>query len=375
MHQNRELAQAIDRMGASLDEMITRLRAEADRDSFSTQLSEALDMVDTEEAVYTTITRAMQLIGTDRPMELLLADSSRAQLERAAEHPVAGAPGCGVGSPYDCVAVRRGGRVAFTDGEALNACPHLRGRPGGPLGALCFPVSFMGRALGVLHTTGPANSPPPREQIARFAALGVQAGNRIGTVRAFERTQIQAAADSLTGLANRRALEQVVRQLGAQRQSYAFVMADLDQFKKLNDTYGHGAGDNALRLFADVLRRILRAEDHPARWGGEEFAIVIPGATAASALAVLERLRSELASAVRIAGARPFTASFGVADSSMANRFEQVLRIADDALYRSKDAGRDRATVGDPAIANTARPRRDFEQTARLDVAALIRTA
>lgn len=350
-----ELAQAIDRLGGNLGEMIARLRADADRDAFSTQLGEALEMVDTEDAVYGTVTRA--------------------QLERAAQHPLAGAPGCGVESPFDCVAVRRGSRVAFGDSDALNACPHLRGRPGGSMGALCVPVSFMGRALGVLHTTGPVHEPPTREQIARLSALGVQAGNRIGTVRAFERTQIQAATDSLTGLANRRALEESVRQLGARRQSYAFVMADLDQFKKLNDTYGHGVGDNALRQFADVLRRIVRADDHVARWGGEEFAIVMPGANAAAALEVLERLRQELAAAVGAAGARPFTASFGVADSTMATRFDHLVRIADDALYRSKEAGRDRATVGDPAIAHAAKPRRDFEQTARLDVTALVRSA
>jgi diguanylate cyclase (GGDEF)-like protein len=370
-----ELAQAIDRMGGSLGEMIARLRADADRDAFSTQLGEALEMVDTEEAVYGTVTRAMQLVVADRPMELLLSDSSRAQLERAAQHPLAGAPGCGVESPFDCVAVRRGSRVAFADSDALNACPHLRSRPGGPLGALCVPVSFMGRALGVLHTTGPVLEPPTREQIARLAALGVQAGNRIGTVRAFERTQIQAATDSLTGLANRRALEEIVRQLGARRQGYAFVMADLDQFKKLNDTYGHGVGDNSLRQFADVLRRVVRAGDHVARWGGEEFAIVMPGASAVAALEVLERLRQELAAAVGAAGSRPFTASFGIADSTMATRFDHLVRIADDALYRSKEAGRDRATVGDPAVAHAAKPRRDFEQTARLDVTALVRSA
>ena len=94
-------------------------------------------------------------ISPATPMELLLSDSSRAHLERAATSPTAGAPGCPVESPFSCVAVRRGSPVVFDSSEALNACPKLRGRPAGACSAVCVPVSFMGRALGVLHATGP----------------------------------------------------------------------------------------------------------------------------------------------------------------------------------------------------------------------------
>jgi len=126
-----ELGQAINTMADRLNEVIGRLRAEADRDAFGTQLVEALEMADTEEEVYRVLARAMRLISTDLPSELLLADSSRAHLERATQHPEAGAPGCDVESPFSCMAVRRGNPVIFPDSEALNACSRLRGRPCG----------------------------------------------------------------------------------------------------------------------------------------------------------------------------------------------------------------------------------------------------
>ncbi len=153
-----ELAAAINDMADHLNEVIGRLRAEADRDAFGTQLVEALEMADTEEDAYGVLARAMNVISADLPTELLLADSSRAHLERATAHPEAGAPGCTVESPFSCMAVRRGVPVIFPDSEALNACSRLRGRPCGAISAVCVPVSFMGRALGVRRRRGHASS-------------------------------------------------------------------------------------------------------------------------------------------------------------------------------------------------------------------------
>src|SRR5437773_12491710 len=116
----------------------------------------------------------------------------------------------------------------------------------------------MGRSLGVLHATGPNGKPLDGEAIAQLTTLAAQAGARIGTVRAFERTQLQASTDGLTGLINRRTLEQKLRALARQRTPFAVVLADLDRFKKLNDTFGHEAGDRSLRVFAQAMRRVLR---------------------------------------------------------------------------------------------------------------------
>lgn len=346
-----DLGRAIDQMAAGLSRMIGSMREDAGRATFGKQLGEALDMADRETQVNQVVARAMDGIGDAQPMELLISDSSQANLERAAEHPRAGAPGCRVSSPYDCVAVRRGNMVSFEHSEALNACAHLRGRECGPVSAVCMPVTFMGRAIGVLHATGTPQAPLSAEQSQRLATLGTQIGMRIGTVRAFEKTQIQAATDGLTGLPNRRSLEQQMRQIALGDKPFAIVMCDLDRFKMLNDTHGHAAGDNALRSFSEVLRQSLRESDRAGRWGGEEFAFVLSGAAAVNAEEMVNRLRRRLAQALQMGKGPRFTASFGIADSSMSRRPDDLIRLADVALYQAKAQGRDRACIADPSVA------------------------
>jgi diguanylate cyclase (GGDEF)-like protein len=353
--------------------MLTRLRSEASRSTFSNQLVEALEMADSEAEADRVIARAMGTISEVHPMELLLADSSRAHLERACVHPKTGPSNCGVESPYSCIAVRRGHPQIFPDAEALNACPKLLGRMGGSISAACVPVNFMGRALGVLHVTGAKGKPPNPEQIAQLTALGVHAGNRIGTLRAFERSQLQASTDSLTGLTNRRAAEEVLASLMAVDSAFAVVMADVDFFKRLNDTMGHEAGDRALKLFADTARGVVRDRDHVVRWGGEEFALLLPGVNAEKAAEVVARLRTALAQAHLVTGTPIFTASFGIADSTMARDRETIIRLADEALYRSKQAGRDCCTLADPQL--TGAVRRERDQGAVVDISQVARSS
>jgi diguanylate cyclase (GGDEF)-like protein len=367
------LARMINLLADTMQGMLTRLRSEAGRSSFSNQLVEALEMADSESEADRVIARAMGAISDVHPMELLLADSSRAHLERACVHPKTGSPNCSVDSPYSCIAVRRGHPQVFPDAEALNACPKLLGRMGGSLSAACVPVNFMGRALGVLHVSGAKGKPPNPEQIAQLTALGVHAGNRIGTLRAFERSQLQASTDSLTGLTNRRAAEEILANLMSVDSAFAVVMTDLDCFKRLNDTQGHEAGDRALKLFAETARGVMRDRDHVVRWGGEEFALLLPGATAERAAEIVGRLRTALAQAHLLAGTPIFTASFGIADSTMARDRESLIRLADEALYRSKQAGRDCCTVADPLATASFAMRRERDQGAVIDIGQVAR--
>jgi diguanylate cyclase (GGDEF)-like protein len=329
-----------------LEAVADELRTQSQRDAFGTKLSEALEMADEESQAYEVVTRAMVEIAPSAPAELLLADSSRAHLRQVAHSPAAEAPGCPVDSPFSCVAVRRGQPVTFESSEALNACPKLRGRASGPCSAVCVPVGFMGRALGVLHATGPVGSPPTTDQTVRIATLATQTGARIGTLRAFEKSQLQASTDALTGLINRRALEAEIRELLQAGVPFALAVADLDKFKAINDTYGHDAGDRALRLFSQVATAMLRDDDLIARWGGEEFTIVLPGIDRHQAVAILDRIRDALGRSH--SGGHPgFSVSFGVTDTSCANSIEQLLQVADHGLYSSKQNGRDRVTIAD----------------------------
>ncbi|MCW3033108.1 MAG: hypothetical protein QOK19_758 [Solirubrobacteraceae bacterium] len=336
---------ATDRM--RLQEQLT---AKVQRDGFANHLSEAMEMADEEHEVFNVVERAMVEIDEPTPMELLLSDSSRANLARVASNPDQEAPGCPVKSPFSCVAVRRGTAVVFDSSETLGACPHLRGRPSGACSAVCVPVSFMGRALGVLHTTGPDGKPLGDGAVSQLSVLAGQSGARIGTVRAFEKTQLQASTDGLTGLVNRRTAERRLRELVRDGSLFAVVIGDLDHFKQLNDTHGHEAGDRALRLFAQTVKRALRDEDMIARWGGEEFVLALPELDRFQAVQILDRVRHDLA--VAHPGETPrFTVSFGVTDSTGGDSVEALLSVADRGLYAAKQGGRDRSVIGDPAAA------------------------
>ncbi len=347
------LGAAVDRMAGSLNAMIDDMRREARLAAFGQRLSDALDMADREHQVCAVATRAMGEVSATHAMELLISDSSRAQMERAAEHPAAGAPGCDVRSPYDCVAVRRGAAVTFDSSADLHACEHLRGRACGTASAVCVPVTFMGRAMGVLHAAGTPERPLSPAQAQQITMMGSQLGMRIGTVRAFERTQIQASTDTLTGLPNRRTTEQRLRALAASGKPHAVVMCDLDHFKLLNDRHGHATGDAALRVFAEVLRETLGEADLAGRWGGEEFTLLLAYADAQAATRVVEVIRQQLAIALRGGRVPAYTASFGIADASMSSLPQDLVHLADVALYQAKAAGRDRACVADPAALAT----------------------
>lgn len=364
-----QLGASINRMAGNLQAMILRMRTEAERGAFGSELGEAMDMADSEPQAYEVIARAMALISPNHKMELLIADSSDAHLERAAEHPSAGAPGCGVDASFACISVRRGHALSFAHSEALNACPKLRERGAGPISAACVPVTFMGRALGVLHASGSVEQALDEVQFERLTALGLQAGGRIGTVRAFERTQLQASTDALTGLPNRRTLEQRMHRLKLGGKPFVLVMCDLDHFKRLNDTHGHPAGDDALRTFADVIRSCTREHDLASRWGGEEFAFVLADADEDKTVHWTQRLREQLAQTLRSRSKPVFTASFGIAESSAGHTVEALVRLADEALYRAKSEGRDRTAVADRGAADHERPpRAASEHRANVDL-------
>ena len=155
--------------------------------------------------------------------------------------------------------------------------------------------------------------------------------------------------------------------------AFAVVMADLDFFKRLNDTQGHEAGDRALKLFAETARGVVRDRDHVVRWGGEEFALLLPGADAERAAEVVGRLRTALAEAQLVTGTPVFTASFGIADSTMTREREALIRLADEALYRSKQAGRDSCSVADAQQSGASSLRRERDQGAVVDISQVAR--
>ena len=202
-------------------------------------------------------------------------------------------------------------------------------------------MSIVGNTVGVFHAVAEAGRPPSAEVTHQVELISRKAGERIGLLRAFSKSEVQAHTDPLTGLMNRRSLEVAVRALVDDERPYVVAYGDLDLFKKLNDVYGHDAGDRALRLFARVVRDSLRPTDIAARYGGEEFVVVIPECSVAEAVIVINRLRERLAAAQHGGTVPPFTVSFGVAVGALGIPFEDTVERADAALLEAKSQGRD----------------------------------
>jgi two-component system chemotaxis response regulator CheY len=177
-------------------------------------------------------------------------------------------------------------------------------------------------------------------------------------VEALAREEARATRDSLTGLPNRRALRDHARgeisRAVRERTSVGLIMVDLDDFKSINDRFGHAAGDEALRRVAAVLQESRRAYDYTGRWGGDEFLVILPGATASQAGRVAERIREAIqAIELPVAGQAPATvrASLGVAaacPSMSPIGLDELLARADDAMYRTKRDGGDRVILHTP---------------------------
>jgi diguanylate cyclase (GGDEF)-like protein len=161
-----------------------------------------------------------------------------------------------------------------------------------------------------------------------------------------------ALTDTLTGVPNRRALDEDLGRIchlaDRHNESHSLILVDLDHFKAVNDTHGHLIGDQVLRMSADGLTRTLRNSDRVYRFGGEEFAVLLPHTDAPHAREAAERIRLALASLAldRLVGAPLcITASCGVATHLAGEGPEQWLARADEALYRAKQAGRNQTRV------------------------------
>ncbi len=166
-----------------------------------------------------------------------------------------------------------------------------------------------------------------------------------------KRLELAASTDCLTGLLNRRSFFDMgcreVARSKRYRTPWSLLMLDLDHFKRINDSYGHSAGDEVIRCMADLLRSGLRDVDLPARLGGEEFAVLLPNTPPSGALVAAERLRQSVESShvTGDSGEIRFTVSIGIAGDDGGQELEKVLQWADEALYKAKNAGRNRCEL------------------------------
>ncbi|HLV96301.1 MAG TPA: diguanylate cyclase [Candidatus Acidoferrales bacterium] len=324
-----------------------------------TELLDILQSCQTTEEAYKIIGDSLPAALPARSGALCITSASRNLVEGVAiwgESPATE----GTFRPEDCWALRRGKIHRVSEPISSLRCAHVGASLTGPY--LCVPLAAQGEALGVLYLECASRSSSPLQesggdQLEALSRQAVAVGERISlalaNLRLREVLRGQSLRDPLTGLFNRRymeeSLERELRRGVRNNQPVALLMLDIDHFKRFNDTFGHQAGDALLRALGDFLMKRTRGQDAACRYGGEEFALILSGASLEAAQKRAEILREDLKHLnVEYAGQvlGSVTLSIGLAAFPGHDTPEVLLRAADQALYRAKTEGRDRAIAG-----------------------------
>ncbi|MEO7840129.1 MAG: diguanylate cyclase [Anaerolineales bacterium] len=256
----------------------------------------------------------------------------------------------------DCWALRRGRGHIVRSIQNEMLCTHITNKSRASRAPyMCIPLMAHGEAMGVFHLQcdpNDANGITPAKEILTNAAAE-QFSLSFANINLRETLRSQSIRDPLTGMFNRRymeeSLEREINRAERNRNNLGVVMLDLDHFKKFNDTFGHAAGDVALRDFGKLILNRLRGSDIACRYGGEEFALILTEVDPKKILVRLEVLREEIKHMIiefhgNALGS--FTVSGGVAFfPEHGKSSEGLFKAADDALYQAKNLGRDRIIV------------------------------
>jgi diguanylate cyclase (GGDEF)-like protein len=290
-------------------------------------------------------------------------------------------------SPDECWALRRGATHTNPRGHTASRCPHLLGDGD----SICIPLIANSEAIGTLsieetdlrspfygleavnnsrdndyhyfndHVDDALDAEALALDHRRKLAVAVaeHIAVAVANLNLRESLRLQAVRDPLTGLYNRRYMQEFLeRELHSARRkhrSLAVMMLDLDHFKRYNDNFGHAAGDKALAAVGETLLRAVRAEDVACRYGGEEFALILPECSLYQATIRAEEIRARLKaypaqSNRQNEDVKPLTVSIGVAAfDETTDQVDLLLKFADEALYEAKRAGRDRVVAARPA--------------------------
>jgi diguanylate cyclase (GGDEF)-like protein len=341
----------LSQLGATIDEisgeLTTRMgELEAERGRFKETLQrygETLaathDLTALVEAVLDTAVQATRARGG----RLLLYDAERG--EAIEQHRIGTARSLRSELP-SVVAAGDG-----LEGEAL--ATHESRVTQVPRAMLAVPILREHHLLGLVTAVDPEEGAFSDDDVEALSALAVQAGVAIENARLHRVVERQAVTDALTGLANRRQFYEVLGREyeRAQRfgQPVSLILLDIDDFKQINDSRGHLAGDAVLHSVAATLSEVIREIDLAARYGGEEFAVLLPQTGPDGAANLAERLRSEIAARSIRFGTDEITgvtASFGVAAGPVNEQTQiDLIASADAALYQAKREGKDRVTL------------------------------
>jgi diguanylate cyclase (GGDEF)-like protein len=216
---------------------------------------------------------------------------------------------------------------------------------------LAAPLVFQDAVIGAIVVTRRADGPWPEATRRVLDAAAQEASAALTRAYSHRSAEEQATTDALTGLPNRRYFDEIVSLVGGRRRAgdaVGILMVDIDRFKVLNDTHGHATGDEVLRAVAGAIVSGVREDDVPARFGGEEFVVLLRNPGRDVAVEVGERIRSAVRGLdLGTYGVRGVSVSVGVAVAEGPDEpIEALIATADRALYRAKRAGRDRVVAG-----------------------------
>jgi diguanylate cyclase (GGDEF)-like protein/PAS domain S-box-containing protein len=249
----------------------------------------------------------------------------------------------------ECWALRRSRINLVSSPASLLRCRHVSSPSS--TGYLCVPMMAQGEALGILYVQQTSATKEDHieavGQLASTVAEGIALA--LANMKLQETLRNHAIRDPLTGLFNRRYMIETFERELARAQRYGVplgvIMIDLDKFKKFNDTFGHEMGDKLLTTFGDFIKTIVRKDDVACRWGGEEFLLILPGASLNAAGERAEEIRSS-AKQLQVPNGQPHqpvTISLGIAIyPEHGSTKDELIAAADKAMYRAKRNGRDR---------------------------------
>ncbi|MEZ5322140.1 MAG: GGDEF domain-containing protein [Microthrixaceae bacterium] len=349
---------------------VRELAGSASRHEILDRFADAMELADTEEEALDLAARALATAIVDRDHSILLAapTSSLVQWRLPVERSGIGIPDSF--EPHRCNALAYRHTVEVRSTRSLDTCPHLRATNpvdmtlvGTPItmdreppdapdaeaafdsSSTCVPIRMGNRHLGVVTSMGAVGDLPTPEERRVLETVARRLGQTIAVLRGDPVTEHDGEADpidDLTGLTGRVAMVQRLAELDRADAVFSVAMCDLDGFAAYNSEFGRPAGDDALRLYAELLSDSLRPGDLIARLGGDRFIALLPGCPAAGATGAMERVREALALRLRAEGIAPFTSSVGLVDSRGAATVQHLLEAADDALATAKRAGGNR---------------------------------
>jgi diguanylate cyclase (GGDEF)-like protein/PAS domain S-box-containing protein len=347
----RERAIAQQALNEQNERVVQELTQRSNRATALVKMTELLQSCASVKDAFPVVAGMAPKIFPELRGALLLYNSARDMLDPAAIWSDCVLPIQGF-RPQDCWALRTGRMHASVGGDDAADCAHATSSQ---RSYCCLPLLSNGEATGVLHFQMIEAGEMSEAVLLLVNMFAEQVNLSLANVRLREALRLQSIRDPLTGLYNRRyleeSLERETRRAVRSEQGLGVLMLDLDHFKNFNDTYGHDAGDTVLRETASFLLKSVRAEDFVCRFGGEEFIIILPAADLRAAQARAERIRTKLRELRVLHQGKPLpmiTVSVGVAVLPQHGTTPKgLIEAADAALYRAKRQGRDRVVTAE----------------------------